>query len=721
MASAFRNVFGDVSPVPEGTGILFNHAGSSLAEQSLVEDKVASLREDPDAAQAFLSGRGGSYLPEEMRRMVRHKLLMSYGDNFFKKRKYQEAQDKYTEAISARTANAFQIPISSKDGGVRSDVYITMCKSDVWQGITLMESYNTIAQCLVKLNKRELALDWLAEVDTLVRNITLTFETPIFDWFSHHLDARRYYLAILTTANYAADIFFELGNTGAAVHRRWSCQTMITMINAKYDRGEMEAAASLHKLYEVMEMRHPEPRLVPKLEVIDDALQVRGSWQKIEVRKSKTGGFPPSRHGFASCVWNGRFYICGGEKRQDSVGLRDLWSISLRTPESGWKRLPDYPIPNNVTGPLIGYSMVVHKDRAHLFTGRPSIDYFDLKAEKWGLIPARYDAGGSRDWPYRGRSVTDYAMCVVGGKIYVFGGYAKENPLGCNFFMVLDLSRRDLQWERLSGKTGALEADHSCPGPRKHVSSWVNKEQDRIYIMYGEADRQGAFIAGDTHHGKMTSYSYEDIWGWSIPERRWRRERVSGNIPCPRSEMACTYNSTLNKTIVFGGYSPTLPTVYRETQDQFAFSYYADTFIYEPSTSPEGRSKWKQVITRGFPTYRAQASLVSDPKTGKIFLFGGYANSEYIAYEKELTSRTYNDLWQLKIDIPGGYFEGVDMEEESRTARAGPLQRCFTCGNTGHWKKCGGTCKGRAFFCDSDCQREGWKEHKQMHKCTKVL
>ena len=40
--------------------------------------------------------------------------------------------------------------------------------------------------------------------------------------------------------------------------------------------------------------------------------------------------------------------------------------------------------------------------------------------------------------------------------------------------------------------------------------------------------------------------------------------------------------------------------------------------------------------------------------------------------------------------MPGGFFEGVDLEEEARTAKAGPWQRCFTCGSAGPWKKCGG-------------------------------
>lgn len=71
-------------------------------------------------------------------------------------------------------------------------------------------------------------------------------------------------------------------------------------------------------------------------------------------------------------------------------------------------------------------------------------------------------------------------------------------------------------------------------------------------------------------------------------------------------------------------------------------------------------------------------------------------------YDKKHSSRSYGDLWQLKLECPGGWFEGVDLEEEARTAKAGPWQRCFGCGSAGPWKKCGGMSALRAMGFDSD-------------------
>lgn len=152
---------------------------------------------------------------------------------------------------------------------------------------------------------------------------------------------------------------------------------------------------------------------------------------------------------------------------------------------------------------------------------------------------------------------------------------------------------------------------------------------------------------------------------------------------------------------MFGGYAPSLPTLFLAKNAQFHFSYFADTFIYETPSAPAASDvpneptlaapRWKQVLTPGFPTYRCQAQLNCDPETGRTYLFGGFTNSEYVPCRKDLISRSFGDLWELRIDEPGGHFENVDLEEETRTAKAGPWLRCFTCGSAGPWKKCGGT------------------------------
>jgi len=128
------------------------------------------------------------------------------------------------------------------------------------------------------------------------------------------------------------------------------------------------------------------------------------------------------------------------------------------------------------------------------------------------------------------------------------------------------------------------------------------------------------------------------------------------------------------------------------------YAYYGDTFISHP-TSSDSPLKWKHVLTRGFPSYRAQAQLISDPSTGKTFLFGGYTGRGLSPSGSSNIIGTFGDIWQLCIDEPGGFFESVDFDEESRTARPGPWVRCFTCASVGPFvKKCGGELLVYFFF-----------------------
>jgi hypothetical protein len=162
-----------------------------------------------------------------------------------------------------------------------------------------------------------------------------------------------------------------------------------------------------------------------------------------------------------------------------------------------------------------------------------------------------------------------------------------------------------------------------------------------------------------------------------------------------------------------------LPTFVVANGQRFNYSYFADTFMYippnpvsppvsTPLTSPTsgnvGEPKWKQIMTRGFPTYRCQAQLASDPDTGKTYLFGGFTNHDFVPGRKDYITKSFGDIWQLRIDEPGGCFEGVDLEEEARTAKAGPWQRCFSCGDAGPWKKCG----GQLLFCAETFNRSNY-------------
>jgi hypothetical protein len=77
-------------------------------------------------------------------------------------------------------------------------------------------------------------------------------------------------------------------------------------------------------------------------------------------------------------------------------------------------------------------------------------------------------------------------------------------------------------------------------------------------------------------------------------------------------------------------------------------------------------------------------------KICKMYLFGGYINSNFIPCHLDFVSKPLHDPWELWFGVPGGYFNIIDLEE-IRTAKIGPYQRCFACSNM---KGCGGSFKG---------------------------
>jgi hypothetical protein len=242
---------------------------------------------------------------------------------------------------------------------------------------------------------------------------------------------------------------------------------------------------------------------------------------------------------------SGKLYVAGGRKSEKGPYYRDLWTLDL-TKLDAWHQLPDYPIPIAQTGIFLGLNIVVHNDTALLFTGRPAVDVFDLKTGTWSSFVTTYTpnsadiaAGVVGGWPYPGNSSCDNTMQVLGDKLYVFGGGHRTTRMGCNLFMELDLSTR--KWRRLSGTVRVTEhGDYSCPGPRKTPASWVSADKTRIYILFGIFDREMAHMNNEIH-GEDVPFGCSDFWSWNIKDETWRQERLAGNPPCSRTEMAYAY------------------------------------------------------------------------------------------------------------------------------------------------------------------------------------
>ncbi|KAJ7141748.1 hypothetical protein C8R43DRAFT_587530 [Mycena crocata] len=654
-------------------------------------------------------------------------LTCTAGDSLFQKGQFEAAKTKYLEEARKIVGSTASLPsiAGQFDGGVVSSLYIGL---NPVENASLMGCCLGMAKCVLREKDTEMALAWLEEINALFQCTYFTAKDPLYDWIQPALNVAKMMVMRAKAYCLASEIFASLGNTGTGTTRRHTAATVLKPLN-----DELTQIINSRILVDMYRTRHPNPQTTLSADMRSTTLQVRGSWKRLNIANQ---GQVTGRESFACFIWNSHFYLAGGRKSSFGPFYRDLWVIDLKTHNS-WRQLPDYPIPFRQSGLFVGWNMVLHKKTAILFTGRPTVDVFNLSSERWTSFQTTYtptaadiQAGVQDGWPYPNTILSDATMQIAHGKLYVFGGSHATTAVGCNLFMELDLTTR--KWRRLSGYVRAPKhADYSCPGPRKSASSWVSTDRKRIFVTFGQADLEGGMLHGEAHLQGTSAFAYEDMWSWSIKDESWRRERMSGNPPCARTEVASAYNEKLKKTVIFGGYQPTLPTYVPEKNLEFAYSYFADTFVYDmtpaapttdsPSQEPTvSAPKWKQILTPGFPTYRCQAQLACDPDTGRTYLFGGWTNVQYVPTRTSLVSRSFGDLWELRMDEHGGHFNEVDVEEEARSARAGPWQRCFSCAAAGPWKKCGGSCKGRVFFCGGPCLKEGWKEHREMHQCRKT-
>ncbi|KAL4242288.1 hypothetical protein ABKN59_012077 [Abortiporus biennis] len=210
--------------------------------------------------------------------------------------------------------------------------------------------------------------------------------------------------------------------------------------------------------------------------------------------------------GSASFVWRSRLYVCGGEKALEGPQYRDLLYLDLKTFD-GWKSLPGFPVPEMVSGEIMGWSFGVHDNKAYLFRGSPTLEYFDLIQERWGFVKTTWTGAGT--WPFKLHwNLVNFRLVIARGKMYIFRGTYSECAVGCSLFSELDLNT--FKWRKLSGNPGPkLVPDFSCPGLRRHPSMWAEDDK-RIWLMYGEADRLGARIGGQPHAAE-NGFGYDDL------------------------------------------------------------------------------------------------------------------------------------------------------------------------------------------------------------------
>jgi N-acetylneuraminic acid mutarotase len=131
---------------------------------------------------------------------------------------------------------------------------------------------------------------------------------------------------------------------------------------------------------------------------------------------------------------------------------------------------------------------------------------------------------------------------------------------------------------------------------------------------------------------------YADLWTYDLTTDAWAKLKHTGTAPTARASQAMAYDPTSDKLVVFGGYDGT--------------TYYNDTWVYDFTAGT-----WTAAGAAGTgPAARQGHSLVYDPVSKKMILFGGYDGST-----------EYNDTWAY--DPAAGTWKDLKPEGNPPAAR----------------------------------------------------
>jgi N-acetylneuraminic acid mutarotase len=121
---------------------------------------------------------------------------------------------------------------------------------------------------------------------------------------------------------------------------------------------------------------------------------------------------------------------------------------------------------------------------------------------------------------------------------------------------------------------------------------------------------------------------YDDTWAYDPSANTWTNLRPAGDLPTARGGPAMVYVPATGKTILFGGFSDN-----RDYSDMWAYDSVANV--------------WVELVPAGDrPSSRAGHRMVYDSASGKLLLFGGWAYGHGLndIWSYDPVANTWDDL-----------------------------------------------------------------------------
>ncbi|XP_037499359.1 kelch domain-containing protein 3 isoform X1 [Rhipicephalus sanguineus] len=312
----------------------------------------------------------------------------------------------------------------------------------------------------------------------------------------------------------------------------------------------------------------------------------------------------PRRVNHAAVAINGKVYSFGGYCTGEDYNTRKPIDVHvLNTVSLRWALVQTQSHPDDVPFQRYGHTVMAYGDYAYLWGGRNddgacNILYrFDTNTLTWSRPKVCGHVPGARD---------GHSACVMGNRMYVFGGFEEQADRFSQDVHYLDLDTMLWQYVPTRGQPPQWRDFHSA-----------SAIGGRMYVWGGRGDSQGPYHSQSEVYCNRMAYLDTATSCWVHP-------RVEGVPPeGRRSHSAFVYNGEL---YIFGGYNGLLLT------------HFGDMHKYDPESSC-----WSQVkIQREGPCARRRqcCCMVGD----RLFLFGGTSPTPNQVARQRMEEFDANDL-----------------------------------------------------------------------------
>ncbi|KAG8899910.1 hypothetical protein FRC00_000680 [Tulasnella sp. 408] len=237
-------------------------------------------------------------LPRNGQAIVMGGIWRDRGAALFKEGKLESAREAWKKSIRYSLSEPEDCPLPHATAFIQA-----MNGTGMDEYNDLIACANNIAQSYIKEEKLSEALDWLNECMCLHKSSGTAKKPSALPWIMVIYPYEEFNILYLKMMMRWESVLWRLGNTSAAY------AAILDAINRRenlFRNSDILKADIFEKATKYFDIRHPDPRGVEGVKLVDQELQIRGAWKKLRVLSTSTAPLAP-RTGPSTAIYNGRF------------------------------------------------------------------------------------------------------------------------------------------------------------------------------------------------------------------------------------------------------------------------------------------------------------------------------------------------------------------------------------------------------------------------------